>query len=434
MQWVLTSWAVDARGSRSDNPGNSPSQLILNQGVATIATRQASQAAVPTSDELIRRAEALLPALRERSAKTDENRRLSDATVEEFRAAGFHKILQPMHFGGYDLGIDTATECIRTLATACGSSGWVANLFMIHNWQLGLFPMQAQQEYWANGDDEICSTASFATRSEMEPVEGGYRLSGHWKFSSGCDFAGWFVILKPSPTCLDWILVPRSDVTIEDDWFVAGLCGTGSKDLILDNVFVPEHRRVSIRELATGTSPGGLAHGSPLARLPFSWTAVWGIPAALIGMAAGMADAVRQTLIGKKALFTGEAQVERVANQVKLTEALTDIHTAELIMRHRTSELMRWGEAGGPPSPLEALASQRDAAYVARQVGKIANNLTLMAGATSTYLASPIQRFQRDINSGITHVSLVWEEAAENYGRAVWELPPKVTAKTVPSK
>ena len=84
-----------------------------------------------------------------------------------------------------------------------------------------------------------------------------------------------------------------------------------------------------------------------------------------------------------------------------------------------------WGEAGGPPSALEGLTSQRDAAYVARRVGQVANKLTLMAGATPTNLTSPIQRFQRDINSGITHVSLVWEEAAEAYGRGVWELPPK---------
>jgi len=367
----------------------------------------------------------MLPRLRERSAEAEQDRRLSDETVRELRAAGFHKILQPKRFGGFDLGIETAAECIRTLATACGSSGWIANLFIIHNWQVGLFPIEAQEEYWATGDDQLCSTASFAPRSQMEPVEGGYRLSGHWKFSSGCDFANWFVILKPSPTCLDWMLVPRSDVAIEDDWFVAGLCGTGSKDLILDNVFVPEHRRLSIRDLAFGTTPGGQAHGTALARLPFAWTAVWGIPAALIGMASGMAEAVRQTLIGKKALFSGESQVERVANQMKMTEVLTDIHAAELIMRHRLAELTKWGEAGSAPAPVDALASQRDAAYVARLVGKVANSLTLMAGATSTYLANPIQRFQRDINSGITHVSLVWEEAAENYGRAVWELPPR---------
>ena len=384
-----------------------------------------AQLTVPTKAEMIARAEALLPALRERSVDAEKNRRLSDETVREFRAAGLPKILQPKRFGGYELAPDTAVEVIRTIATACGSSGWVTNLFVIHNWQVSLFPIEAQEEYWAGSDDRLCSTVSFATKSEMEEVEGGARLTGRWKFSSGCDFADWFVIMKPSPTCFDWMLIPRSDVSIEDDWFVSGLCGTGSKDLILDNVFVPKHRRVSGMDIAMGTTPGGKALGIPMGRLPFAWPAVWGIPAALVGMAAGMAEAVRKTLVGKKALFSGELQVERVANQIKLSEALTDIHAAELIMRHRMEELNRWAEAGTAPASIDAFASHRDAAYVARLMGKVASNLSLMAGATSVYLANPIQRFKRDIDVGITHVSLVWEEAAEYYGRALWELPPK---------
>lgn len=381
--------------------------------------------AIPTQKEMIARAQALLPQLRERSANAEKNRRLPDQSVAEFRAAGFHKILQPKRFGGFELGIGTAAECIRILASACGSSGWIANLFIIHNYQLSLFSEEAQQEYWGESDDVVCSTVSFATKSEATKVDGGYRLSGRWKFSSGCDFASWFIVLKPSATLADWMLVPRADVTIEDDWFVSGLCGTGSKDLILENVFVPQHRVLSIRDLVMGTTPGGKANGIPMARLPFTWPAVWGIPAALIGMAHGMAEAVRQVLIGKKALFTGEKQVERVANQIRLTGALTDIHAAELIMRHRLNELEKWAEAGSAPSTIDAFASQRDASYVARMTGKVASDLAQMAGATSVYLANPIQRFQRDINVGITHVSLVWEEAAENYGRALWDLPPK---------
>ncbi len=383
------------------------------------------RALAPTRAEMIARAEALLPRLRERAAEAEKNRRLSDETVAEFRAAEFHKILQPKQFGGLDLGIDTAAQCIRTLASGCGSSGWIANLFIVHNFQMGLFPLEAQQEYWAAGDDALCSTVSFAPRSEAVQVDGGYRVSGHWKFSSGCDFASWFIVLKPSATMLDWLLVPRADVTLQDDWFVAGLCGTGSKDLLLNDVFVPEHRVLSIVELARGTTPGARANGSAMTRLPFSWPAVWGIPAALIGMAEGMAECVRQTLIGKRALFTGEKQIERVANQIKLTGVLTDIHAARLVMQHRLAELEQWAVAGGPPSPLDAFASQRDAAYVARITGRAASDLALMAGATSVYLDNPIQRFQRDINVGITHVSLVWEEAAENYGRALWALPAK---------
>lgn len=379
----------------------------------------------PTREEMIARAQALLPALRERSAEAEKNRRLPDETVAEFREAGFHKIMQPKHFGGYELGIDTAAECIRTLASACGSSGWVANLFMIHNWQASLFPMKAQEEYWGSGDDVVCSTVSFSPKSEMKEVEGGFRLTGRWKFSSGCDFASWFIIMKPSSTCLDWMMIPRSDLSIEDDWFVAGLSGTGSKDLILEDVFVPEHRRLKITDIATGNTPGAQFHDVPLTRLPFGWSAIWGIPAALVGMGSGMAEAVQKTLNGKKALFTGEQQVERVANQMKITEALTDIHAAELIMRHRLAELNRWADTNTMPTALEALASHRDAAYVARMIGKVGQNLGQMAGATSVYLGNPIQRFQRDINVGVTHVSLVWEEAAENYGRTLWELPPK---------
>ncbi|MBK9588222.1 MAG: hypothetical protein IPO50_06510 [Sphingomonadales bacterium] len=383
------------------------------------------QSGIPAKADMIARAEALLPVLRERSADAEKNRRLSDETVADFRAAGFPKILQPKRFGGYELGPDTAVEVIRTIATACGSSGWVTNLFVIHNWQVSLFPMQAQEDYWDGSDDRLCSTVSFATKSEMTEVDGGARLTGRWKFSSGCDFADWFLIMKPSPTCFDWMLIPRSDVTIEDDWFVSGLSGTGSKDLILDNVFVPAHRRVSGMDVAMGTTPGAKALGIPMGRLPFAWPAVWGIPAALIGMAAGMAEVVRKTLIGKKGLFTGELQVERVANQIRLTEALTDIHAAELIMRYRMDELGRWAQAGGPPAPIDAFASHRDAAYVSRKMGEVASKLSLMAGATSVYLGNPIQRFKRDIDVGVTHVSLVWEEAAENYGRALWDLPPK---------
>jgi 3-hydroxy-9,10-secoandrosta-1,3,5(10)-triene-9,17-dione monooxygenase len=384
-----------------------------------------SQSSTPTKAEMIARAEALLPALRERSADTEKNRRMSDETVRAFREAGFPKILQPRRFGGYELGPDTAVEVIRTIATACGSSGWVTNLFVIHNWQVSLFPIEAQEEYWAGSDDRLASTVSLSTGSTLEEVEGGVRLSGRWKFSSGCDFADWILIMKPAATCFDWMLIPRAEVTIEDDWFVSGLAGTGSKDIVLDKAFVPAHRRVAALDVALGTAPGAKALGIPMGRLPFAWPAVWGIPAALIGMASGMAEAVRKTLIGKKALFTGEVQVERAANQIKLAEAMTDIHTAELIMRHRMAELNAWAEAGGAPAPIDGYLSHRDAAYVSRLMGKVASNLSLMAGASSVYLANPIQRFKRDIDVGVTHVSLVWEEAAENYGRALWELPPK---------
>lgn len=381
--------------------------------------------AMPTCDELVARAQAIVPRLRERALQAENDRRLPQDSVDELRAAGFHRIMQPVRFGGHGLGMDVATEVIRTLATGCGSSGWVASLFIGHNFQISLFSEQAQEEFWGGSPDAFASTGSFAPRSTLEPVEGGYRLSGLWKFSSGSDFADWFVIMKPAANCLDWMLVPRSDVTVLDDWFVSGLKGTGSRDIQLDNVFVPSHRVLSFGEQMTGTTPGAALHGSPFARLPFPLPGVWGIPAALIGMATGMADAVQAALVGKRALFSGEAQVERVANQIKLADAHARINAATLIMRNRLATLKACGEAGAMPEGAEIHASHRDAAFVARMMAETAQSLALAAGATSVYVTSPVQRFLRDIMVGAAHVSLVWEEAAENYGRALWNLPPK---------
>jgi alkylation response protein AidB-like acyl-CoA dehydrogenase len=153
---------------------------------------------------------------------------------------------------------------------------------------------------------------------------------------------------------------------------------------------------------------------------------VWGIPAALIGMVVGMAEAFQSTLVGKRILFTGEKQVERVANQIKLAEIHTDIHAAQLLLRHRLQQVKQWGLAGAPPDATEALSSQRDAAYVARLMVKTATAISLAAGANSAYRSNPIQRFLRDIMVGANHTSLVWEEIAEYYGRAKWGLPPKL--------
>jgi alkylation response protein AidB-like acyl-CoA dehydrogenase len=369
-----------------------------------------------------------LPRLRERAPAAERARRISDETMAEFFDAGFHKVMQPTRFGGYGYGHDLSAELVRTVATACGSSGWVTNLATMHNWQVSLFPLEAQEEYWANSHDVFSSTASFAPRSELEAVSGGYRLSGRWKFASGADFARWFIIMKPSQQCLDWFLIPREDVTIVDDWFVSGLCATGSKDIVLDDVFVPRHRVVGFQDLIAGRTPGGLLHDSPFSHLSFVLPGVWGIPAAIIGMVTGMAEALQQTLVGKRLLFSGEKQVDRVANQIALAEALTNIHAAELMMRHRLDEMRDWDKAGGPPDEIQGMHSQRDAAYVARLMGRTANAISIAGGANSAYLANPIQRFLRDVNVAVTHVSLNWEEIAESYGRAKWGLPPKLPA------
>jgi 3-hydroxy-9,10-secoandrosta-1,3,5(10)-triene-9,17-dione monooxygenase len=381
---------------------------------------------VPSTAELVGRAEAIVPKLRERAAEAEANRRLPDVTIEEMRAAEFYRILKPKRFGGFGLTQEVTAEVVYTLAKGCGSSGWVSNLLMMHPWQVGLFELEAQEEVWNDEPEAFIGTASFSTKSEIKEVDGGFRLSGHWKFASGSDFASWFMIMKPSNENLDWMLVPRSDVEIVDDWYVSGLCATGSKDIILDDVFIPSHRTVQFDDLLAGNPPGaGLPDPVANAKLSYLDAVLYGNTGAVIGMGSGMIEAFEKGMVGKRSLITGELQIERSSNQIKLAEACADIDTALTVMRRRLGQLHGWSLDGYPDDPAERLAPHRDSAYVTQLVVRMATRLAIGAGANATYRKSPIQRFVRDILSGGSHAIAAWEDAAEPYGRARWGLGPK---------
>jgi 3-hydroxy-9,10-secoandrosta-1,3,5(10)-triene-9,17-dione monooxygenase len=386
----------------------------------------ASSGRIPDCDELVSRAQSLLPKLRERAQAAEEARRLPDETIEDFYSLGIHKIMQPVRFGGYGHGFDVAAEVVPVIASGCGSSGWLANFFTMHNWLASLFPLEAQEEYWAESPNQYFASGSFApSGSKLEFVEGGARLSGRWKFASGADFANWFVVIKPSADCFDWLMIPRKEVTIIDDWFASGMCASGSRDFVVDDVFVPSHRILKFSDLVTGETPGGKIHGDPYARVSYVLPNVWGIPSVMVGMLDGMAQAFESSMASKKSLFSGERQFERVAIQIKVAEVATDLHAARLIMRHRLQKVKEMGLADEPPSDVEALESHRDAAYTSRLLVNAATKLQVVSGANSIFRSNSIQRFTRDMLAASTHVSLVWEEIAENYGRAKFKLPNK---------
>jgi alkylation response protein AidB-like acyl-CoA dehydrogenase len=382
---------------------------------------------VPTTQELVARAEAIVPNLRERAAEAEKSRRIPDVTVEEMRAAELYKILQPKRFGGFGLTQDVSLEVVHTLAKGCGSSGWISNLLTMHPWQVGLFELEAQEEVWRDEPEAFIATASFGIKTEMTAVDGGFRLSGRWKFASGSDFASWFMIMKPSPTCFDWMLVPRGEVEIIDDWFVSGLCATGSKDIVLDDVFVPAHRVVAFDDLMVGCAPGAsLPEPVGNANLPFMDAVVFGTPSAVIGMTEGLVSAYEESMVGKRSQLTGEPQIERPSNQIKLAEAHADVDTALTVMRRRLLQLRDWSERGLPEDAAERLEPHRDAAYVTQLVARTATRLSIAAGANATYHKSLVQRFVRDIVSGSSHAVVAWEDVAEPYGRARWGLGPKI--------
>src|SRR5918992_2111269 len=137
-----------------------------------------------THDDLTARARQLAPALAERARAAEEMRRLPAETLEELVAAGFHKILLPRAVGGHELGLDTAFGVSRELAKGCTSTSWVATIYILHNWMIGMLPEKAQREVF-DGPGPVLPAGTLAPTGTAERVDDGYRVSGRWRWGSG---------------------------------------------------------------------------------------------------------------------------------------------------------------------------------------------------------------------------------------------------------
>jgi alkylation response protein AidB-like acyl-CoA dehydrogenase len=374
--------------------------------------------------EIIRRATELVPVLKERSARCEELRRLPDETIADFVAAELHKIAQPVRFGGLGFEIDTAHEVALEIGRACGSSAWVVVLLALHNWMIGLFPEPAQKEYWANSQDVLAASASAVISSRIEQVPGGLRISGRWGFSSGVDFADWLIIMTPGSGFSGFMLIPKVDYRVVDDWYVAGLRGSGSKAVVIDDAFVPHDHVVPGELLMSGRTAGSELYGSPFYKLPvFTWFG-WNLAAPLIGMAQGVVDLFEERTRGKVNTQTGERAIERPANQLRLAEASAEVDAARMILLRNLRQLAEWGEGGVEIPLVDRARVRRDIAYTVKLSVQAANRLYDASGAHAIYDSSPMQRLVRDISTVAHHVALTWDEPAEAYARVRWGLSP----------
>src|SRR5436190_5412545 len=203
----------------------------------------------PSPPELIARARAMIPTLKQRARSCIANRDVPAETIAEMQEAGFFRVLQPQRWGGYEMHPNVFFEIQKALAEGCMSTGWVYGVLGCHPYELALFHDEAQREVWAE-DAAMLVSSTYQPVGKVTRVEGGFRLSGHWGFSSGsvhCDWVLLGAVVPPvnpgDPFDMRTFLVPRSDYTIGTDaWHTFGLQGTGSHDIVVDDVFVPEYR------------------------------------------------------------------------------------------------------------------------------------------------------------------------------------------------
>ncbi len=373
---------------------------------------------------LVDKAKQLAPAF---AASADEDaklRRLSDATWRHLLNGGFLRALQPKRWGGGEVGIVEFIDAIAEISRASPSAGWVAGVIGVHPWQLALFDDAAQREMWG-GDPATMHSSSYNPTGKAEKVDGGYRLSGRWSFSSGCDHCrgvnlGATVGLRDvggtqAPDFRSFLLL-RDQYRIDDTWRVAGLSGTGSNDIVVESAFVPEHRTQSHLDYALNLPLAGRElNDGVLYRLPWSVVFNMALAASVLGAARGFIDAwIEQTTTRK--LARGLRAADDALTQRRLAEAMWYVDITLSRMRADAAELWQMAQAHESASMQQRAQIRWNMCRGCDLVGAAVVDLLRAASGRSIYLDHPLQRRFQDVLGGLGHAFLVPDPLAQFVG------------------
>lgn len=379
------------------------------------------------ADKFIDLARDLVPGLRERAQEADELRRIPDATIHAFRDAGLFRILRPRSFGGHEADYGVFAEVVMELARGCGSSAWNFSVLAMHEWFLALFPEAAQRSTWGADPDTLVA-AAFAPQGKARRVDGGYRLSGRWQFASACDHASWVALgatVEGEAIGFRSFLLPSDDWAIVDTWFVSGLRGTGSKDVTVDDAFVPEDHSLSMLEAITGRAPGARIHTAPLYRLPFAPALGYALAAVGPGVAETALDAYRERMRERVFAYSTTKQSEHVPAQIALAESAVEIDAARMFIRRDCAEMMETVRRGEEVQLVDRARAKRDLAFSIQLCIRAVDRLFSLSGAHALFDGNPIRRAFGDVHALGAHAMHDFNLAAEDYARIELGLDPK---------
>jgi len=375
-----------------------------------------------TSEELLRRAVNMVPTLKSRAAHTEELRRIPEETVQEFLSASLNRIEVPKRFGGLEVDYDLVFEVGAELARGCASASWCFSVWAANAGMVGYWPLQAQEEVYADGPDVLCSSSLTSGTSKTEPVSGGYRLTGRWEFSSGCDSASWLILGAAGIGERTWVLVPRQDFEIVDNWFVSGLRGTGSKDIVVEDAFVPNHRVLDVVSAGNGDWTGWEIHGEACYRIPIPVSLGWDLVAPMVGIAQGMIDEFTARLIGT----SGPGKTaESPAIQIRLSQATAEVDAGRVFMRHDIHEIFEKANGGETFSPLERARYRRDKAFITQLCLNSVNRLFDLSGGHALFDSVALQRFHRDAHAVAHRDGPIMDLGGQQYGKVALGLEPE---------
>ena len=379
---------------------------------------------------MIARAYALIPQLRDRASRTEELRRLPPETERDLHDAGLFRILQPKRVGGVELDYVALVDCAEALGQADASVAWNFANLASHHWMLGMFDPRAQDRVWGNDPNTLIASSFIFPAGRARKVEGGYVLRGSWPFSSGVESSEWNMlasVVSPEDEA-DGIeyrvfLLNKRDYKIIDTWTAAGLRGTGSNDVEVDDAFVAEPMTVAVISLAGGPTPGSAVNPNPLYALPvFSL-----FPFVLSGVALGNAQACLDDYVDvarhRASTYNRAKLGDLQSTQIKIAEASAKIDAARLIMRSTCIEAMAEARRGHVPDTAAKTRLRRDGAYSVNLCTEAVSLLFAASGARGLFTSAALQRQFRDAHAINAHLAFNFDAAGTNYGRVALGLP-----------
>lgn len=397
-----------------------------------MTTTSTSTLELPTGAELIARARELKPLLAANAAQGEADRRVVEESIQALTDAGLFKISVPKRYGGYETSLRTMLDVSAAVAEADGGTAWVVTLINVCNWMVGLMPQQAQDDVFG-ADPDAKVSGVLAPTAQTRKVDGGWRVTGKWYYNSGSWHATWAAMGIPITDADGNVvdqgcaLIPRSDMDFEDTWFVAGMRSSGSNCLIADDVFVPEHRVMSMPPAIAGDYP--TEHSDEVlyrsALMPV-------VALVLVGPQLGLGRAALDFVIDKApkksiAYSSHTSQKESTAFQLQIAEAARLIDTAHLHAYRAAADIDEAAARGEYPDYLTRARVRSDTGHVAQCITRAIDILLYAHGAGSFAEVSPLQRIWRDSATGARHAIVSPPVNYEIYGKALLGVDENIT-------
>ena len=370
----------------------------------------------------------LLAGLEERAQACEDARQVLDENVAALRGAGYLDAFKPKAYGGLELLPSALYPATAAIAGACPSTAWAMQLLIAHSHAIAYYDRKLQDEIWG-ADPDAMIASSVAPFGQATPVDGGICLSGNFSWSSGCDHASWAMLgfMKTNAGTGEkehaLAVLPRSDYQISDTWFAGAMKGTGSKDLVVDDVFVPDYRIETFAALNFGTARGVGLHDGALFRLPFQPIFGGGFSAVSLGIAKAALEKYRLRLADRHRAYTGAKLAESAPAYMKLAEAHQIVMAAEALLANEWANFDHHATNGTPPD-MDVFVGWRTTQAFATKLCVQAVNLVFGAsGGGAIYSSSPLQRLFRDAQATAAHAYSDYDVAAQILGRHLIGLP-----------